>query len=103
MTLEELLALPERFVDYGGPRGPKVKLAWACTSLCNAACPYCCTAGGRKSEGRSLPMPADEYARIMLEVGEKIGPCYMVTGWGEGLVNEEVSAYHRTIRITDSD
>jgi hypothetical protein len=93
MTLDELLALPERFVDYSGPLGPKFRLSWACTSLCNAdpKCPYCCTEYGRTLQNSSLPCDPDEYLRAMLQLGEDPGPFYAVTAWGDGMVNDQIA------------
>jgi hypothetical protein len=93
MSLDELLALPERFVDYSGPLGPKFRLSWACTSLCNAdpVCPYCCTELDRVKQPTSLPRSADECIQGMLQVGEDIGPYYAVTSWGDGMCNDETA------------
>ena len=81
---------PERFVDYCDF---KLRLGWACSTKCNAApeCPYCCTAPVRHRIGESLCRPAEEIVEGLLRITERYGPFYMVSGWGDGMANDEVA------------
>lgn len=90
-------ATPEaRFVDYCDY---KVRVAWACTARCNAnpVCPYCCTEPMRARHGEAFFTDPRAIVDGFLNMTDRIGPYYLMSGWGDGMADDEVASMLGTI------